>query len=148
MIKKSKNLHDIYIESALKDKISKYDFMLICETFTHLLAKSMIEGGIVYRLPHRLGSLGINKTKTAKKFYIDFKHYNATGEKIPLKNKHSQGYYARFRWKKAAPYAIFPYKKMFTFKPTRANKRYLAKCIKEKNTITKYFEHENTFYIN
>lgn len=67
--------------------ITQEQFIKILETFTLLMVNEIYEGK-VFRLPNRIGTLGIRSYKRghrAKRF--DFVHYNATGEKrmmIPL----------------------------------------------------------------
>jgi hypothetical protein len=88
--KKYLNEKDIYAAFKLKDTISKPVFDLICNTFFHLLTKSMIEEGKVYYLPPKMGTIGIYKIGKTKKM-IDFDLYKKTGLKVNIRNLHTHG---------------------------------------------------------
>lgn len=116
-------------------------YHLVLSTFNKLFVDALMETGYEFALPGRIGTLSIRKRKGGR--LLDFGHYQKTGEKITQKNKHSQGYYARFIWDTRTRYTALPvYKTMFEFKAARANNRTLAKLIKDKNYINKYFENE------
>lgn len=134
-------LIDIYELYPRKDEISYEDFVLVCKTFNHLFIRSLIETGNIYRIPQKLGRLSIRKRKTVHKRKMNVIHYFLTGEKIFHNNRHSEGYYVRFHWEKKSPFMLINNKNMVKFTATRFHKRFLSQAIKERNTITKYYEH-------
>jgi len=86
---------DIYKSFSDKDDISLAQFRLICDTFFHLLTKSMVNEGKVYYLPPTLGTLGIYKISKTKKM-IDFDLYKKTGYKLNIRNLHTHGSMVKF----------------------------------------------------
>jgi hypothetical protein len=116
------------------------EYKLILDTFHKLVSKNIIELGTRYTLPHKLGVLSIRRKKNKPKKVIDFHKTKLYGETIYHNNYHSEGQYCFYHWEKEFPYAIFTYKQLYEFEPTRFNKRTLAKGIKEKNTLNKYVE--------
>lgn len=135
---------DIYNSFPGKNKIDKKTFRNILLTYNYVLMKDMIDRGTIYYLPKKLGLLyiGRSKTKDIKKRKMDMNHYMKTGERIYFTNKHSQGYTATFKWDKHDSEYFQLYARMRAYyTPLRGFKRYLARCIKEHNTITKYMIH-------
>ena len=135
---------DIFNSYDNPHKIDKNTFLLILRTFMVLFVKSMVEEGKVYTLPYFLGVLGVRKRKPAKPVYVDYGHYRKTGEKRMHLNFHSNGYIARFKWNKPdlrLPGST-PYKFLLCqdFQASRQTVRYLAKQIREQNTINKYYD--------
>ena len=93
----------------------------------------LMEGGI-FTMPYRLGIIRIKKIKNnLNNLKIDFKHYLTTGQKIYHLNDHSNGYYYRWLWDKYKAGVIIKNKGRYKFVFSRANKRALAKLIKEGN---------------
>lgn len=83
-----------------KDKYTK-----VCETFNTLLMNAVIETGKFFKLPGRLGYIGIYKRSSKRKnLPIDFTRIWKAQEEntelviTPFKNKHSERYYARVTW--------------------------------------------------
>lgn len=136
---KDKDIYEVYPD---KDKISFSDFKLISKTFFHLLTKSMVDEGKVYYLPPKLGTLGIYKTAKTKKM-IDYDLYKKTGIKANIQNRHSHGHMGKFYWQTIWPrYRVSTLENptIFRYKAPRYLSRYLAKQIKENNTISKYYD--------
>jgi hypothetical protein len=126
-----------------KHELTKAEFMFISSTFFYALSKSIIDEGKVYYLPPKMGTIGVYKTKTKGKM-INYQHYKETGEKIKMQNLHSNGLMAMFYWN--THYTRFKLssldkQSLYVFKAPRAHTRYLSKQIKEKNTITKYYDY-------
>lgn len=116
-------------------------YKLIVDTFHKVIANKMIEMGTRYKLPHKLGTISIRKkTNKSKVRKIDFHKTKLYGETIYHTNYHSEGQYCFFHWDKDFPHAVFSFKQLYKFDPTRYNKRTLAKGIKERNTLNKYLE--------
>jgi hypothetical protein len=123
--------------------VDKKNYILILRTFFKLLSKAIIEEAYEYKIPHGLGFLKVVKFK-AKNRAVDWKKSNEYKEKYGIYkfiyhvNNHSEGFAARFYWDKKD--AIIRNKSLYTFHTTRANARYIAKMIKDKNVIKKYYE--------
>lgn len=131
---------DMY-KSFTEHKLSPKEFNSIVRTYFGLMIESTQETGVHYRLPLRLGTFGVSKTKNTKKHYPDWDYYNRTGEIRMLKNNHSHGYYAFFNWgKKDMKYIVHRKKALFKFVPARQHKKGLSKAIIDRNTIVKYYE--------
>jgi len=93
--KRSYTLQDIYEQYDNPHDLDKADYIKICRAFNYYLVRSLIETGYAYKLPHTLGTISIRKRKGGGGL-LNFKHYNETGEKVYLKNKHSEGYYCKW----------------------------------------------------
>jgi hypothetical protein len=132
---------DIYELYPNKDKVDWKTYNKIIRTFNHLLVMHAIETGEIIKLPLRTGTFGVVKSKTNHKAFNLF-HYLRTGEKTYYKNRHSEGYHAKFLWSKKNPYCLLTHKVLYKLSMTRYHKRYLSKKIMEENYISKYFENE------
>lgn len=140
--KASRTLRDLYEAFPNKDEIPYHEYRLILKTFNYLFVKSMIESGKVYYIPGHLGVMGIFRVPVAGRGVFDYKLYGETGVKVWKKNLHSSSYTARFIWMLRYPRAILPKHILTAFKweAPRFWKRYLAREIKEKNAINRYYD--------
>lgn len=138
--------HDIFKIYKNQYNIDKQQFVKIVQAFFVLLLKDMVNNGTVFYLPPMLGILGIVKQRLKKPLQrFDYVHYKATGEKIFLTNAHSEGWLAKFKWR----LPNYRYKNTtfnnntcnVRFIPSRFASRFLAKQIKQNNTIVKYYEY-------
>lgn len=86
---------EIFLAYSNPKNLTKAEFMLILSTFFYALMKSIIDEGKVYYLPPKMGTIGVCKTKSKGKM-INYQHYKETGEKIRMKNLHSNGMMALF----------------------------------------------------
>lgn len=129
---------DIY---ANIHSLSKNEFRLILKTFNYLLAKAVLEGKHYY-LPHACGTISIRKRKQHNKPSIDYQLFKETGLRVKKRNLHTDGYVASIIWKVAMPHRVVDTSliSIFKFKPARAFNRTLAKLIKEKNYMHKYYD--------
>lgn len=139
-----KHCYSYYIKDI--DKDSKYHvdqkiYRDICEDFNKLIMEAVIERGEFFQIPYRLGILRIKKRLVdLKNLKPNFKVFNDENIKSKFLNEHSGGYYCRFYWNKRID-TIVRNKTLYSFIPTRFNKRYLARSIKEnKNQVSLYFE--------
>lgn len=140
-----KHSYQYYIKDI--DENSKYavdykTYRKICEEFNKELSNELLEG-YFFKMPYRLGTIRIKKRKIDfKNLKPDFGLFNNTegGLKNKHLNEHSDNYYCKYHWNKR--YAtIIKNRALYSFVPTRANKRALAKIIKsEPLQINKYFE--------
>jgi hypothetical protein len=130
-------LYRLYKENPLKD-IDAKEYLNVLDTFLANVMDFIKETGYYVKLPNNLGTIGIKKVKTFNAVF-DYDYYHRTGEKVYHKNKHSQGYVARFEWNQQKPAAIFWTQGKIRYKALRHQKRQLARDIKERNIINKYY---------
>lgn len=133
-------IKDIYSEYDNPHNLSQAEFATIIKTFNYLFIKSMIDQGYIYKLPNSLGIMLVAKKKQKRKGVMDFKHYMQTGERQFITNNHSGGFRAHFTWimKKNYGKMYKGFANLATFKPVRYFKRYLADCIKNRQTMNNY----------
>jgi hypothetical protein len=139
-----KHCYIYYIKDI--DKDSKYYvdqkiYRDICEDFNKLIMEAIIDKGEFFHIPYRLGILRIKKRQVdLNNLKPNFKVFKEDNIKTKFLNEHSKGYYCRFYWNKRID-TIVRNKTAYSFIPTRFNKRYLAKQLKEnQNQINLYFE--------
>lgn len=137
-----KDFNDIYLSYPHADSVTKAQFKLILKTFNYLLIKSMVDEGKVYQLPKKLGVMGVFKLPVAGRGVFDYKLFHTDGTKLWRKNLHSSSYAAQFKWKLLFPRTDLPtyISKPFRWNATRYWRRYLARQIKENNTINLYYD--------
>jgi|DEB0MinimDraft_10_1074344.scaffolds.fasta_scaffold68063_2 hypothetical protein len=139
---KRKTLRDIYKTYEYTEDSPHYvdykDYRKIVEVVLSLFVKYMVTTGNRISLPHGLGYLYIRKGKDYDKAHkkVDFNMTKKLGKVIYHNNRHSNGFYGKFRWDKNKHY--IKNKQLFKFVPCRWAKRYLSKEIKENNTIVRY----------
>lgn len=141
MTKKSRTtLLDLYDPQNYNVSYANYKeiFRLLFEKIT----KALIEDGMCLELPARLGTLAVRKRQTKNNKVLDFQATKEYGVPIFHYNRHSGGYYAFLHWDKNQPVASFANKRIYELKLVRRQKRRIAKCIKENNSIIKYLEIE------
>lgn len=151
--KKNITLENIYHTYSYRhSQKSKYycdkkNYKAISLLFFKLLSKEIIDNGLNFKLPNRLGHIRVVKFKASKKRSIDWKttnevygeHNKISTEKkrIYFNNEHSEGFAARFWWESSR---WLKYNTLYRFQPTRFNNRYLNKQIKDNNSIINYTE--------
>lgn len=138
-----KHIYQFYIKDI--DRDSKYyidyrTFRTICEEFNKELSSEILEG-YFFKMPYRLGILRIKKRKIdINNLKPDFGEYNKSEIKNKHLNEHSNNYYVKYHWNKRFA-TLIKNRSLYSFIPTRANKRTLAKLIKsDQLQINKYFE--------
>ena len=137
---KRKTLLDIYHLDTWS--VSKEQFKAITKLLGEKLLEALLIKGQSIKLPRQLGTIMIRKRKTGIKKVIDFYNTKKYGVRMFHNNWHSEGYYVFLNWDKDFPVASFANKKLYEMKLVRAKKRYLAKLIKENNSIANYLEIE------
>ena len=132
-VTKSLTILDIYKKYKTKVKAgSKYDvskdmFKKICYQINKEIVNYILEEVGEFKLPLYMGKLRIKKGKlNLNKLPLDYKHYNATGEKVYLLNEHRNEHIYGFYWQKGRIINKTAYK----FIPTRKNKRRLGTLLK------------------
>jgi len=101
----------------------------------------MIEEGKLYYLPGRLGVLGVFRIPVIGRGVFDYQLFKSDGTKVWKKNLHSSSYSARFLWRVKRSHFSLPDKTLvFKWEAPRYWKRYLAKRIKDNNSINLYLD--------
>ena len=141
--KKDFGSNDVY--THYKDKViselqvDKQKFRKICDEFNKLLIDEILVNSEEMRLPYRLGTIRIKKSKMKyddkNKLKIDWAASRKLGKRIYHLNDHTGGYKYRFYWTKGIVKNITAY----SFIPTRTNTRTLAGILKDKNRELDYF---------
>jgi hypothetical protein len=120
------------------EKVLYEEFKSICYAVNKRLAEKILEGNHV-KLPFNLGDFYIKKVKNNyKHLKYDYGHYNKTGEKIYHLNAHSKKYHAKWFWRKIN--CRIPGHIIYSFIPSRGNKRNLATIMKRPDGYKKYLE--------
>ena len=124
------------IEKILVDKSL---YQTICDEFNKLLIDEILINSEEVRLPYRLGTLRVKKSKMKyedkNKLKIDWAASKKLGKRIYHLNDHTGGYKYKFYWTKGIVKNITAY----SFIPTRTNTRRLASILKDKNRQLDYF---------
>ena len=120
-------------------QVDKQIYRKICDEFNKLLVDEILISSEEIRLPYRLGTIRIKKSKMKyddkNKLKIDWAASKKLGKRIYHLNDHTGGYKYRFYWTKGIVKNITAY----SFIPTRTNTRRLASILKDKNRQLDYF---------
>ena len=120
-------------------QVDKQKFRKICDEFNKLIIDEILINSEEMRLPYRLGTIRIKKSKMKyddkNKLKIDWAASRKLGKRIYHLNDHTGGYKYRFYWTKGIVKNITAY----SFIPTRTNTRTLAGILKDKNRELDYF---------
>ena len=120
-------------------QVDKQKFRKICDEFNKLFIDEILVNSEEMRLPYRLGTIRIKKSKMKyddkNKLKIDWAASRKLGKRIYHLNDHTGGYKYRFYWTKGIVKNITAY----SFIPTRTNTRTLAGILKDKNRELDYF---------
>lgn len=112
----------------------------INEEYNKRIVKDILLNVGEYELPHRLGSIRIQKKKMRLEvgsMKVDWKASRKIGKRVYHLNDHRDNYRYKWYWKKSN--AIVKNKKLYSFTASRENKRELARLLKTNNMID-YFE--------
>lgn len=131
------SFYNEYLNDIEKDTIYDIDYTkyrsVVTDYFLHLRQK-LIEEGKRIKLPYRMGSLQIIKSKPKhwdkRSLRIDYQATKQYNKLILLDNAHSDGYKYRCHYDKTD--MVVPNKSKYQLVLTRANKRRLAQIIKNK----------------
>jgi len=111
-------------------KIEKKKYIRVLKDFFWEVSFAIIRDKYTFIMP-RLGMIQIRRRKVNSEttnLRIDYKHYNATGEKRLLINTHSDGYYFKFKWKKPSGRAnLFRNGGIYVFEPIRGEDKMIGK---------------------
>ena len=126
-------------EDLKKILVDKSLYQTICDEFNKLIIDEILINSEEIRLPYRLGTIRIKKSKMKyedkNKLKIDWAASKKLGKRIYHLNDHTGGYKYKFYWTKGIVKNITAY----SFIPTRTNTRRLASILKDKNRQLDYF---------
>ena len=136
----SNDVYKKYKEDVIPElQVDKKLFRKICDDFNRMLIEEILLNSEEVRLPYRLGTVRIKKSKMKyddkNKLKIDWAASRKLGKRIYHLNDHTGGYKYRFYWTKGIIKNITAY----SFIPTRTNTRTLAGILKDKNRQLDYF---------
>lgn len=131
------SFYNDYLDSIEKDTVYDIDYNLyraiITDYFKHL-QHELIEEGKTIKLPYRMGSVQIIKSRPKhldkRSLRIDYQATKQTGKLVLLLNEHSD--YFKYRCLYSKENMVVPNKSKYQLVMTRANKRRLAVLIKSK----------------
>lgn len=117
----------------------------ILKLFNTSMMSKIIDEGYIFKIPYRLGTIRIKKREAdLTRLKANWGVFNKTDGEVLNKylNEHTNNYYVRFYWSKNVD-AVIKNKTIYSFIPSRANKRYLASLLTAstgKLQMNKYFE--------
>jgi hypothetical protein len=135
----AENFYQSYLKNI--DRSTQYDiprpmYYKIVKDYFIFLSNNMLAKGMSIKLPARMGTVLVEKSKinllNRKSLSVDFNLTKKYGKTIYHTNEHSDGYKYLFRWRKSS--MMIENKSMYELVACRANKRLLAKYIKENRT--------------
>jgi hypothetical protein len=119
--------------------VDKQIYRKVCDEFNKLFIDEILISSEEMRLPYRLGTIRVKKSKMKyddkNKLKIDWAASKKLGKRIFHLNDHTGGYKYRFYWTKGVVKNITAY----AFIPTRTNTRRLASILKDKERELDYF---------
>lgn len=126
----------LYTEVAT-NPVAKSLYKKVIYAFNKEVARLMIEEGLVWKMPNKIGSLGIKRRKMKfSKLKFDWEYWKKTGESSFHRNEHTNEWYCFTHWKKKA--CRVKGKKSYEFILSRNNKRALAKQMQIDGEYLKY----------
>ena len=131
------SFYNDYLTSIEPDTVYDIDYTtyraIVTDYFKHLQYK-LIEEGNMIKLPYRMGNVQIIKSRPKhldkRSLRIDYQATKQYDKLILLDNQHSDGFKMRAWWNKID--MLVPNKSKYQLVMTRANKRRLAQCIKQR----------------
>lgn len=131
------SFYNDYLDSIERDTVYDIDYTkyrnIVTDYFQHLRQK-LIEEGKRIKLPYRMGSVQIVKSRPKhldkRSLRIDYKATKETGKLVFLLNEHSDFFKYRAFYSKLD--MVVPNKSKYQLVLTRANKRRLAEIIKSR----------------
>jgi hypothetical protein len=139
-------IQDMYIQyiKEFEDSSPYYmeysEYRDITTLYFKYLADQLVLKSATVTLPFRLGDLAVVKRKpvykSLRKMVIDWMTTKALHKYVYQFNDHSNGFLYHFYWERGK--CTVPNKINYIFKPTRQNKRMVAKLVKD--ITNDYFE--------
>ena len=136
----SDDAYKYYKENTIEElQVPKQEYRKICDEFNKLFIDEILISSEEMRLPYRLGTIRVKKSKMKyddkNKLKVDWAASKKIGKRIYHLNDHTGGYKYRFYWTKGIVKNITAY----AFIPTRTNTRRLAQILKDKERQLDYF---------
>lgn len=131
------SFYNDYLDNIEKDTVYDINYTkyraIVTDYFKHLRQR-LIEEGKMIKLPYRMGNVQIIKSKPKhldkRSLRIDYQATKQYNKLILLTNDHSNYYKYRYWWNKVD--MMVPNKSQYQLVATRANKRRLCQCIKQR----------------
>ena len=131
------SFYNDYLDSIERDTVYDIDYTkyraIVTDYFMYLRQK-LIEEGKMIKLPYRMGNVQIIKSKPKhldkRSLRIDYQATKQYNKLILLDNQHSDGFKMRAWWNKID--MMVQNKSKYQLVMTRANKRRLCQCIKQR----------------
>lgn len=119
-------------------------FHAVCNACNAALVELLLAGREI-KLPFGVGTLYVEKKKMnfAHALPLDYGHWQKTGEKRFHLNRHSDGFRARFHWRKQTVALVN--KSFYAFVPARAAARALAQVLLSPGGHKSYQQYEPLF---
>lgn len=148
---RNKIQHPYTIQDMYLDYLERYpegdvyyltysEYKDITTMFLKHLANQLVYKSLTINLPFRLGKLVVIKRKpeykSLKNMTMDWVKAKQLNKQVRLFNEHSHGFVYRFYWDRTT--SMVQQKSKYMFKPTRTNKREVARLVKTKQND--YFE--------
>lgn len=131
------SFYNDYLTTIEPDTVYDIDYnkyRAIITDYFKFLQNRLIEEGKQVKLPYRMGSIQIIKSRPKhwdkRSLRIDYQATKQYNKLILLDNQHSDGFKMRCWWNKVD--MMVPNKSKYQLVLTRANKRRLARIIKER----------------
>lgn len=131
------SFYNDYLNNIEPDTVYDIDYTkyrAIVTDYFQYLRQRLIEEGKMIKLPYRMGNVQIIKSRPKhldkRSLRIDYQATKQYNKLILLTNDHSDGFKMRAWWNKVD--MVVPNKSQYQLVMTRANKRRLAQCIKQK----------------
>lgn len=104
--------------------IPQVTYRNLMKDFFKLLAIEIIRSAYFFRIPYHLGLIRIRKfkTKVGSPGSINWKETRRLGKHVYHTNKHTDGYYFRWRWMKSSIHAAFRNSNYYHFRVTETRK--------------------------
>jgi len=140
----SNPLLESYATFNRKDLVTLDEYKKVVNTFFITLCKRIILEGKIYRLPYKLGMIGVLKHVPVYSRWVDWTETVKEGRMIKRSNFHSDNYMAKVYWKTTFPIVTIPViPSYWEFRLNRDSKRELARSIRDNNTIHKYYNKDD-----
>jgi hypothetical protein len=140
-----KDAHKHYADEVVKDTFFDVEYKTYrkaCEMFNKRISEKILKSAEEFQLPYRLGTIRVKKKKMSfkdkKRLKIDWQETKKLGSVVYHMNDHTDNY--RYGWKWDKSNAIVKNKKVYSFMPTRNNKRTLAALLKDRFSGVDFFE--------
>lgn len=131
------SFYNDYLTNIETDTVYDIDYnkyRAIVTDYFQYLRQRLIEEGRRIKLPYRMGSVQVIKSKPKhldkRSLRIDYQSTKQTGKLVLLLNEHSDYFKYRYYWNKED--MVVPNKSKYQLVATRANKRRLAQIIKNR----------------